>query len=71
MKKQTTQTVKNASEFYRSDLVHAVSTLGAAVRSLDRMQRYDLYEDLDTILWGLKRELKELREEEKSEREAK
>jgi hypothetical protein len=59
------QTVKNASEFYRSDLAHAVSTLGAAVRSLERMQRYDLWEDLDTVHWQLKRELKELREEEK------
>lgn len=61
------QTAKNASEFYRSDLAHAVNTLGAAVRSLERMQRYDLYEDVDSILWGLKRELKELREEEKKQ----
>lgn len=74
MKKQTMQTVKNDSEdFLRSDLSHAVSTLGAALRALKRHPQYRpvgqaearmFYEDLYDDLQGM-------REKEKSEREAK
>ena len=61
----------NAGEFYRADLSHTVKVLGAAMRSLERMERYDLVETIDTIYWNLDEELFELREEEKRERETK
>lgn len=62
-------TVKNASEFYRADLSHVVNVLGAALRSLDRMQKWDEFDDVDHILWKLQEELKWHKEKEKNERE--
>lgn len=64
-------TAKNDSEFYRSDLSHAVSTLGAAIRSLDRMQRFDISIPLAEKRASLLKELLAIREKEKSERETK
>ena len=68
MKKMTTQTVKNDSEFYRADLSHTVSTLGAALRSLERMGNHEYAERVDIMLYHLSEELKEIRTR---EREAK
>ncbi|MNV43926.1 hypothetical protein D3C71_1356620 [compost metagenome] len=59
-------TQKNASEFYRSDLSHAVSTLGAAIRSLDRMERFDISIPLAEKRASLLKELIAIREEEKN-----
>lgn len=59
-------TQKNDSEFYRSDLSHAVNTLGAAIRSLDRMQRFDISIPLAEKRASLLKELISLREEEKN-----
>lgn len=63
-------TKANVGEFYRSDLAHAVNTLGAALRSLHRM---GLGSTSAVILMGasyhgLQQELEEAR---KREREAK
>lgn len=77
MKKQTTATTKNASdpwdndEFLRADLAHAVNTMGAALRSLQRHPQYRpngraefqmYYEDLVEDLYIM-------REKEKNDRE--
>lgn len=56
---------KSGSEFYRSDLSHAVNTLGAAIRSLDRMQRFDISIPLAEKRASLIKELVDLREKEK------
>lgn len=64
-------TKANVGEMYRSDLSHAVSTLGAAIRSLDRMERFDVSIPLAEKRASLLKELMEIREEEKREREAK
>ena len=54
----------NDSDF----LAIAVATLGTAIRSLDRMQRYDLTIPMQENLIKLQKELKGLREEERSGR---
>lgn len=59
-------TAKNDSEFYRSDLSHAVSTLGAALRSLERMGDRGGTFIVGIKLRSLQEELKELREKEKN-----
>ena len=71
MKKMTTQTVKNDSEFEYADLSHSVSTLGAAVRSLSRHPDYvGVAAELKLILNELTSDLM-LRREKKRERETK
>jgi hypothetical protein len=69
MKKTTTQTVTNASEFYRGDLAHAVNTLGAVMRSLKRMGKIRYHSDVEAVFQNLEQELQELREKEKNDRE--
>lgn len=64
-------TKANVGEMYRSDLSHAVSTLGAAIRSLDRMERFDVSIPLAEKRASLLKELIAIREEEQREREAK
>lgn len=70
MKKMTTQTVKNDSEdFSRADLAHAVSTMGAALRSLHRIKSINIsYERelIDNAFGSLEYLLKDLREKEKN-----
>lgn len=40
MKKQTTATTCDSDEMFRADLAHAVNTMGAALRSLQRHPQY-------------------------------
>jgi hypothetical protein len=75
MKKQMTLMAKNDSEdFSRANLAHAVSTMGAALRSLHRIKSINVsYERelLDNAFGSLEYLLKDIREKEKNEREAK
>lgn len=62
------KTMKKSGEFYRADLSHAVNTLGAAKRSLERMEgRGGLLLLIRAALKPLEEELEEAR---KSERQA-
>lgn len=57
----------DSEEFLKSDLSHAISTLGAAIRSLDRMKRFDISIPLAEKRAVLLKELIAIREEEKND----